>query len=101
MLPVYTVQVAVSAVGLGITAAMLAAGRDPAVYLPVLTSIVAYWLPAPRRAPPEAAASSVRSVRALEDDGASSRKKCGSEACSADPSAEDSATPGPAVAPSR
>lgn len=52
--PVFFMQVAVSAVGLGLSCAMLAQGRDAGVYLPVLTSIVAYWLPAPRRpvAPP-------------------------------------------------
>lgn len=47
----FAVQVAVSAAGMVVGAGMLAAGGDPAVYLPVVTSIVGYWLPAPR-APP-------------------------------------------------
>lgn len=47
--PLFAMQVLVSAAGLALTTGMLATGRDPAVYLPVLTSIVAYWLPAPKR----------------------------------------------------
>lgn len=58
-LPVFTVQVLISATGMALCATMLAIGRDAAVYLPVVTSIVAYWLPAPTRpgaapAPPRA-----------------------------------------------
>jgi hypothetical protein len=29
--------------------AMLAKGSSPSVFLPVMTSIIAYWLPAPSR----------------------------------------------------
>lgn len=47
--PVFCVQLAVSVLGLALSTGMLIAGRDAAVYLPVLTSIVGYWLPAPRR----------------------------------------------------
>ncbi len=47
--PVFKVQLGISVLGLVLSTAMLAAGRDPAIYLPVLTSIIGYWLPAPRR----------------------------------------------------
>lgn len=30
---------------------MLATNKDPTYYLPVLTSIIGYWLPAPRGSP--------------------------------------------------
>lgn len=66
---VYAVQLLFSGVGLALGAGMLAAGRDPAVFLPLVTSIIAYWLPAPRAAPlwtlaggVTEAASSVRSA---------------------------------------
>lgn len=63
--PLFTMQLTVSAVGMALSATMLAMGRDPAVYLPVLTSIIGYWLPAPKRPPepfPLAPAESVASV---------------------------------------
>ncbi len=47
--PLFSMQLVVSVAGLGLSVGMLVAGRDPAVYLPVLTSIVGYWLPAPSR----------------------------------------------------
>lgn len=46
---VFRVQLGISVLGLVLSTVMLAAGRDPAIYLPVLTSIIGYWLPAPRR----------------------------------------------------
>lgn len=49
--PLYTMQVLVSVCGMGLCGSMLAVGRDPAVYLPVVSAIVAYWLPAPSRPP--------------------------------------------------
>lgn len=49
--PVFTIQLVVSMTGLVLSTGMLMAGRDPAVYLPVLTSIIGYWLPAPQRLP--------------------------------------------------
>jgi hypothetical protein len=68
---VFRVQLAVSAVGLVLSAGMLIAGRDPAVYLPVVTSIVGYWLPAPSKAqqgagavPTEGCASTAASTAA-------------------------------------
>lgn len=42
-------QVGVSVTALALAVGMLAAGRDTAAYLPVVTSIAGYWLPAPRR----------------------------------------------------
>lgn len=58
--PVFAVQLAVSAVGMALSVGMLFLGRDPAVYLPVVTSIVGYWLPAPKRPdPPPQPASTV------------------------------------------
>lgn len=59
---VFCAQLGVSAVGLAVSAGMLAAGRDPAVYLPVLTSIVGYWLPAPRAPRPAAVAPEEQST---------------------------------------
>ena len=60
--PVFAVQCAASCVGLALSAAMLIAGRDPAVYLPVMTSIIGYWLPAPRKPARQDPAESVASV---------------------------------------
>lgn len=54
--PLFAMQLLVSAVGMGLSVVMLAMGRDPAVYLPVVTSIVGYWLPAPKRPDPPASA---------------------------------------------
>lgn len=75
----FKVQLAMSCAGLALCAGMLATGRDPALYLPVVTSIVGYWMPAPRRAdappppptPVPSAASSIASVNnggCCEDD---------------------------------
>lgn len=47
----FRVQLGVSIAGMAVCIAMLARGKDPAVYLPVVTSIVGYWLPAPIPAP--------------------------------------------------
>lgn len=45
----FGMQVAVSAAGMALGVGMLASGRgDAAVYLPIVTSIIGYWLPAPR-----------------------------------------------------
>lgn len=44
----FAAQVAVSATGLAVGVGMLVAGKEPAVYLPMVASIVGYWLPAPR-----------------------------------------------------
>lgn len=51
--PLFAMQLLVSLTGLGLGTAMLFMGKDPAVYLPVITSIVGYWLPAPKRPPPQ------------------------------------------------
>lgn len=53
--PLFAMQVAVSTACLAFGLAMLAVGRDPAVYLPIVTSVVWYWLPAPRRPAPRVA----------------------------------------------
>ena len=46
----FEVQVAASATVLMFSLGMLASGRGEAsVYLPVVTSIMSYWLPAPSR----------------------------------------------------
>lgn len=60
---VFAAQAALSFMSLAMCAGMLALGRDPAVYLPVATSIVAYWLPAPR--PPPAAQPAVSSQESV------------------------------------
>lgn len=49
----YSVQLGVSAAALALSAGMLLAGGDAAVYLPVVTSIAGYWMPAPVPPPPE------------------------------------------------
>lgn len=50
----FGMQLLVSVVGLVVSTGMLFMGRDAAVYLPILTSIIGYWLPAPKQ--PAAAA---------------------------------------------
>lgn len=63
----FVVQAGVSFAGLALCGGMLAAGQDPAVYLPVATALVAYWLPAPRPpAPAHPAVSSQESVGCVE-----------------------------------
>lgn len=47
---VFGVQAGVSVSVVLFSIAMLSCGRSESVYLPVLTSIVGYWLPAPRPA---------------------------------------------------
>lgn len=49
---VFGMQVLASATGLLVGAGMLLTGREPAVYLPIVTSIIGYWLPAPTPPPP-------------------------------------------------
>ena len=78
-------QVAVSVAGLALGVGMLASGRgETAVYLPVVTSIVGYWLPAPRRAAADDERSEQASVGPAgyrqaaadaDDDGASSGRR--------------------------
>jgi hypothetical protein len=53
---VFAAQVVLSLATAAVAAGMLAAGRDPAVFLPVLTGVAAYWLPPPTPPPPAAAA---------------------------------------------
>lgn len=61
----FGVQAAVSLAAIALSAGMLASGRgDAAVYLPVLTSIVGYWLPAPRWPKTVSPADSSHSVNA-------------------------------------
>lgn len=54
--PIFAMQLLVSVLGMGVSVAQLLRGMDPAVYLPITTSIIGYWLPAPRRPPAEEAA---------------------------------------------
>lgn len=49
--PIFGMQVLVSVVGMGVSVTQLLRGMDPAVYLPITTSIIGYWLPAPKRPP--------------------------------------------------
>lgn len=63
--PLFSMQLLVSVTGMGLSVVMLAMGRDPAVYLPVLTSIVGYWLPAPRRPAAEPAPEDRASVASV------------------------------------
>jgi hypothetical protein len=61
----FRVQLVVSGVGMALGVGMLIAGRDAAVYLPLVTSIIGYWLPAPQHPgddPPPAAQASAASV---------------------------------------
>lgn len=62
----FGMQAAVSAAGLALGVGMLASGRgDTAIYLPVVTSIIGYWLPAPR--PASSANSGVSSQSSVAD----------------------------------
>lgn len=45
---VFTVQAGFSFSVLIFCVAMLGANKDPTYYLPILTSIIGYWLPAPQ-----------------------------------------------------
>lgn len=54
--PIFTMQILVSVLGMGVSVAQLLRGMDAAVYLPITTSIIGYWLPAPKRPPAEEAA---------------------------------------------
>lgn len=47
--PLFTMQLIVSLVAMFVSVLMLLVTRETEVYLPVLTSIMGYWLPAPRR----------------------------------------------------
>lgn len=44
----FHVQLGISAFALALSTGMLVSGHDAAVYLPVITSIIGYWLPAPK-----------------------------------------------------
>ena len=74
--PLFAMQLVVSLAGLGLGTAMLFMGKDPAVYLPVVTSIVGYWLPAPKRPdttpppPPPPAISMADSAESVTRQGA-------------------------------
>ena len=65
----FGIQVGVSLTGLALGVGMLACGKDPAIYLPVVMSIVGLWLPTPKPcaaevppvAAPQSSASSVGS----------------------------------------
>lgn len=65
--PLFAMQLVVSLAGLGLGTAMLFMGKDPAVYLPVVTSIVGYWLPAPKRPPPPPPPAPVPSMQDSAD----------------------------------
>lgn len=70
--PTFGMQLLVSVVGLGVSGGMLLMGRDPAIYLPVVTSIIGYWLPAPTRPRGDAApaaSADVEEVRPPESVG--------------------------------
>lgn len=57
----FGMQLLVSGVGMVLSAGMLLMGRDPAIYLPIVTSIIGYWLPAPRAPPPPSVADEAHS----------------------------------------
>ena len=44
----FKVQTVFSAVTLTFCITMLSVGKDPSLYLPILTSLIGYWLPAPK-----------------------------------------------------
>lgn len=43
----FTIQVVFSALVMSFSITMLYIGKDPSIYLPVLTSIIGFWLPSP------------------------------------------------------
>lgn len=55
-------QLFVSIVGMVTSVGMVWMGRDPAIYLPITTSIIGYWLPAPKKPEAQEAVASVASV---------------------------------------
>lgn len=44
----FAMQATVSGSALFFSIAMLTLGRDPAVYLPILTAVLGFWLPNPK-----------------------------------------------------
>jgi hypothetical protein len=62
----FKMQVGVSLTGLALGVGMLACGKDPAVYLPVVTSILGLWLPTPTQPVVPAAPQSSSSVGSPE-----------------------------------
>lgn len=64
---VFRMQLLVSGAGMLLGVGMLFMGRDPAVYLPLVTSIIGYWLPAPQHPGDERPApSSAQSVNKVD-----------------------------------
>lgn len=45
---IFITQAAFSATGMVFSISMIAAGKDPGIYLPVITGILGYWLPSPK-----------------------------------------------------
>lgn len=64
----YGMQLFVSIVGMVTSVGLVWMGRDPAVYLPIATSIIGYWLPAPKKPDPPQAVESVESVTSPADE---------------------------------
>lgn len=73
--PVFAIQLVVSVVGLGLSVAMLLTGRETAAYLPVVTSIIGYWLPAPGKKPRAAETDDESVASVMGGAGAGSPKK--------------------------
>ena len=63
---VFRMQVGVSLTALALGVGMLACGKDPAIYLPVVTSILGLWLPVPSQPASSASLHSSSSVGSPE-----------------------------------
>lgn len=44
----FTAQVSIAGTALGFSMAMLLKGHDPGMYLPIITGIIGYFMPAPK-----------------------------------------------------
>ena len=64
---VFGMQAGMSVMVAVFSISMLASGRAESVYLPVLTSIVGYWLPAPRYRKPAPAPRAADADAAVAD----------------------------------
>ena len=59
--PLFTVQAGLSVAGLVLCSFLLGLRGQPEVYMPVMASIIAYWMPHPEAPPPARQAESVAS----------------------------------------
>lgn len=64
---IFTVQLAVSGVMMGFSITQIVLGKETNIYLPLLTSIVGYWLPAPRSKSSEREVAEIYDAKSKDD----------------------------------